>query len=80
MWKWPFSSDFQKPKLMITDVHKAQTTNDVSSTQGSLSAKIVSLTVHWHFSSPDPAPLCHTGFEHVISYPCPLVKVSCSGV
>ena len=29
MWKRPFSLDFKKPKLLIADVHKAQTTDDV---------------------------------------------------
>ncbi len=29
MWKRPFSPDFQQPKLLIADVHKAQTTDDV---------------------------------------------------
>ena len=29
MWKRPFSIDFKKPKLLIADVHKAQTTDNV---------------------------------------------------
>lgn len=32
MWKQPFSPDADRPKLLIADVHKAQTTESVKNT------------------------------------------------